>query len=41
VVAQGDAWHLLRLRPDGTLELALDARHADEPARPWNLVAKP
>jgi hypothetical protein len=38
---QGDAWYLLRLLPDGTVERALDPIHADEMAGPWALPARP
>lgn len=39
---QDGAWYLLRLRPDGTVEQALDpVTDGDEMQRPWNLAVTP
>ena len=38
---QDGTWYLLRLRPDGTVEQALDPVDGDEMRRPWNLAVTP
>lgn len=40
-VHQEGTWYLLRLRPDGTVEQALDPVEADEMSNPWDFVARP
>jgi len=38
---QDGTWYLLRLRPDGTVEKALDPVAGDQLERPWNLAVTP
>lgn len=38
---QDGTWYLLRLRPDGTVEQALDPVEGDEGRRPWDLAVTP
>jgi WD40 repeat protein len=38
---QDGTWYLLRLRPDGTVEQALDPVEGNEMRRPWDLAVTP
>lgn len=40
-VFQDGTWYLLRIRPDGSLERALDPVEASEVDAPWQVVAQP
>ena len=40
-VRQGDTWYLLRLRPDGSAEKALDPSHDGGDSSPWQLQITP
>jgi hypothetical protein len=40
-VRQGDTWYLLRLRPDGTVEKALDPSRDGGDSSPWQLQVTP